>query len=181
MQANGCSDKEVKKRVQAGWANWRKMTGLICDRRVPAKIKGKVYKSTVRPAMMYGLETVPLTGTLESKLQTTEMNMLRWSLGVTRRDKVRNEVIRGTIGVGSIVSKLRESRLRWFGHVERREENHVTKRVMNMELPGSRRRGRPKKRWIDCVNEDMRELGLSREEAQMRGYWRNAIRCGDPC
>ena len=53
----------VKKRVQAGWNGWRRMSGVICNRRVPARVKGKVYKVAVRPAMLYGLETVALTKT----------------------------------------------------------------------------------------------------------------------
>ena len=41
----------MKKRVQAGWNGWRRMSGVICDRRVPARVKGKVYKVAVRPAI----------------------------------------------------------------------------------------------------------------------------------
>ena len=57
VQSNGECGREVKKRVQAGWNGWRRMSGVICDRRVPARVKGKVYKVAVRPAMLYGLET----------------------------------------------------------------------------------------------------------------------------
>ena len=61
VQSNGECRREVKKRVQAGWNGWRRMSGVICDRRVSARVKGKVYKVAVRPAMLYGLETVALT------------------------------------------------------------------------------------------------------------------------
>ena len=61
VQSNGECGREVKKRVQAGWNGWRRMSGVICDRRVPARVKVKVYKVEVRPAMLYGLETVALT------------------------------------------------------------------------------------------------------------------------
>ena len=53
-QESGSCEWEVKKRVQAGWNGWRKVSGIICDRRLPAKVKGKVYSSVVRPAMVYG-------------------------------------------------------------------------------------------------------------------------------
>ena len=59
VQSNGECGREVKKRVQAGWNGRRRMSGVICDRHVPAR--GKVYKVAVRPAMLYGLETVALT------------------------------------------------------------------------------------------------------------------------
>ena len=61
VQSNRECGREVKKRVQAGWNGWRRMSGVVCDRRVPAIVKGKVYKVAVRPAMLYGLDTVALT------------------------------------------------------------------------------------------------------------------------
>ena len=58
VQEGGSCEREVEKRVQAEWNRWRKVSGVICDRRLPARVKGKVYSSVVRPAMVYGLETV---------------------------------------------------------------------------------------------------------------------------
>ena len=105
IEQSGSCAKEVKKRIQAGWSSWRNTTGILCDKRVPVKVKGKLYKTMVRPAMLYGLETAALTCSLERKMQVAEMRMLRWSLGVTRRDRIRNEGIRGSIGVCNIAGK----------------------------------------------------------------------------
>ena len=69
FQSNGECGKEVKKRVQAGWNGWRKVSGVMCDRRVSAKMKGKVYKTVVRPAMLFGLETVSLRKRQEAELE----------------------------------------------------------------------------------------------------------------
>ncbi|KAK3567014.1 hypothetical protein QTP86_008947 [Hemibagrus guttatus] len=121
VQSNGECGKEVKKRVQAGWNGWRKVWGVLCDRKISARIKGKVYRTVVRPAMLYGLETVSLRKRQESELEVAELKMLRFSLGVTRLDRIRNEYIRGTAHVGRLGDKVREARLRWFGHVQRRE------------------------------------------------------------
>ncbi|KAK3550166.1 hypothetical protein QTP86_021199, partial [Hemibagrus guttatus] len=121
VQSNGECGKEVKKRVQAGWNGWRKVSGVLCDQKISARIKGKVYRTVVRPAMLYGLETVSLRKRQESELEVAELKMLRFSLGVTRLDRIRNEYIRGTAHVGRLGDKVREARLRWFGHVQRRE------------------------------------------------------------
>ncbi|KAK3543285.1 hypothetical protein QTP70_014057, partial [Hemibagrus guttatus] len=121
VQSNGECGKEVKKRVQAGWNGWRKVSGVLCDRKISARIKGKVYRTVVRPAILYGLETVSLRKRQESELEVAELKMLRFSLGVTRLDRIRNEYIRGTAHVGRLGDKVRETRLRWFGHVQRRE------------------------------------------------------------
>ena len=66
--------------------------------------------------MFYGLETVAVT-----KKQVEEIKMLRFAMGVTRKDKIRNEHIRGTVKVERLGMKMREGRLRWYGHVMRRD------------------------------------------------------------
>ncbi|KAK3574198.1 hypothetical protein QTP86_004334 [Hemibagrus guttatus] len=66
-------------------------------------------------------DTVLLRKRQESELEVAELKMLRFSLGVTRLDRIRNEYIRGTAHVGRLGDKVREARLRWFGHVQRRE------------------------------------------------------------
>ena len=79
VQSNGECGREVKKRIQAGWNGWRRMSGVICDRRVPARVKGKVYKVAVRPAMLSGLETVAL-----SKRQEADMAELNVTIFASR-------------------------------------------------------------------------------------------------
>ena len=136
VQSNGECGREVKKRVQAGRNGWRRMSGVICDRRVPARVKGKVYRVAVRPAMLYGLETAALTKRQEAEMEVAELKMLRFSLGVTRMDKIGNEYIRGTTQVGRFGEKTRESKLRWYGHVLRKYDGYIGRRMLRMELPG---------------------------------------------
>ena len=115
--------------------------------------KGKVYNTVVRPAMIYGAETWAVKKAQEKTLDVADMRMLRWMSGVTKLDRIRNERIRGTTKVGEISKKVQGSRLNWYGHVLRREDEYVGKRVMAMEAPGKRRRGRPKRRWLfDLLN-----------------------------
>jgi hypothetical protein len=60
-----------------------------------------------------------------------------------------------------------------------REENHVTRRVMNMNIEGCRSRGRSKQRRIDCVRQDMREISVSGEITSDRGEWWKRTCCAD--
>ena len=119
------------------------MAGVMCDKRVSARMKGKVYKTMVRPAMLCGLEVVTLTKRQEAELEVAELKMLRFSLGVTRMDRIRSNYIRGTAHMGRIADKVREARLRWYGHVQRRDEGYIGKRMLGMGIPGRGRRGRP--------------------------------------
>ncbi|KAK3507185.1 hypothetical protein QTP70_009526 [Hemibagrus guttatus] len=179
VQSNGECGKEVKKRVQTGWNGWRKVSGVLCDQKISARIKGKVYRTVVRPAMLYGLETVSLRKRQESELEVAELKMLRFSLGVTRLDRIRNEYIRGTAHVGRLGDKVREARLRWFGHVQRRDNDIVicieSREQVEENLERWRfaleRRGmkvsRSKTEYM-CVNEreGSRTVRLQREEVK---------------
>ena len=44
---------EISQRVSAAWRNWKRCSGVLCDRRMPVKLRGKVYKNVVRPALLY--------------------------------------------------------------------------------------------------------------------------------
>ena len=129
MQESGGCEREVKKRVQAEWNGWRRVSGVICDRRLPARVNGKVYNSVVRPAMVYGLETVTVTKKQVQEMEVAEMKMLRFAMGVTRKDKK----------VERLGMKMREGRLRWYGHVMRRDQEYVGRKMMEMELPGKKK------------------------------------------
>ena len=99
-------DAEITHRIQSGWNNWKRVSGILCDRRISLRVKGKVYTTVVKPAMMYGAETWAVKKAQEKKLDVTEMRMLRWMRGVTRRDRIRNQRIRGTTKVGEISKKV---------------------------------------------------------------------------
>ncbi|XP_037789460.1 uncharacterized protein LOC119584914 [Penaeus monodon] len=131
-EEDGSMVKEIKHRIQCGWNNWRKVSGMISDKRVPVKLKGKVYKSVVRPATTYGLETAPPTKVEERKLDVAEMKMLRWMVGVPKMDCVRNNYIRGSLKVTEISKNVQESRLRWHGHLLRRNEDHPHNEDLNI-------------------------------------------------
>ncbi|KAJ8720922.1 hypothetical protein PYW08_006387 [Mythimna loreyi] len=98
---------------------------------------------------------------MKKRLHVAEMRMLRWMCGATRINKVRNEYIRGSLKVVPVTEKFKGNRLSWYGHVNRGDITHVTKRVLSLHVDGWRGRGRPKKRWMDCVRSDMKEKGVS--------------------
>ena len=157
MQESGSCEREVKRRVYAGWNKWRKVSGVICDRRLPARVKGKVYSSVVRPAMIYGLEMVAVTKKQVEEMEVTEMKMLRFAIRVMRKDKIKNAYIRGTVKVEQLGMKMREGRLRWYGHVMRRDQEYVARRVIEMELPGKRKR-EAKEKNFNCSEGRYREI-----------------------
>ena len=87
---------------------------------MPVGLKGKVYRTVVRPAVLYGSECWPIKKTQVQRLMVAEMRMIKWMCGYTRMDRISNGVIRHLVKVAPIKDKMRETRLRWFGHVKRR-------------------------------------------------------------
>ena len=70
-----------------------------------------------------------------------EIRMVRWMCGFTRIDRIRNGEIKDLANVAPIEDKMRESRLRWFGHVKRRSMAALVKRCEMIDIPGSKREG----------------------------------------
>ena len=78
------------------------------------------------------------------------------------------------------LERKHEARLRQHGHVRRNDYRYFGKRMLRMELPGKTKRGRPKRRFMDVVKEDMAEVEVTEEDTEDRNNWRWKIRCGDP-
>ncbi|XP_063547626.1 uncharacterized protein LOC134755078 [Cydia strobilella] len=105
--------------------------------------------------------------------------MLRWAAGVTRLDKVRNEYIRGSYKVAPITDKIQESRLRWYGHIMRRDEDHVVRKAL--ALPNNKRGGgRPPATWWSTISMDLEQSQLNKQTTQDRPTWRLRTRRADP-
>ena len=86
----------------------------------------------------------------------------------TRRDEQRRKY-----------SKMdKRERISWLGHVERMEEDRMPKKIFTDELEGTRRRGRPGKRWEEEVERDLQELGVRRwrELVADRKKWKDIVR-----
>jgi hypothetical protein len=83
----------------------------------------------MRPIMLYGFECWVVDKRKEQSRNGAEIRMLRWMSGVTREDRIWNEYLRGSIGMVSIVEKMRENRLKWFWHVMRREKTNAVRNL----------------------------------------------------
>ena len=88
------------------------MSGVPCDRKLSARVKGKMYKNAVRPAMLYEMETVAMTKRQVGKMEVAQLKKVKCALGVTRKDKIKNEYVRGAAKVSKLSDKLWNARLR---------------------------------------------------------------------
>ncbi|KAL6587747.1 hypothetical protein OROMI_000725 [Orobanche minor] len=180
IQKDGELDGDVAHRIKAGWLKWKSATGVLCDPDMPHRLKGKFYRTAIRPALLYGTECWAVKQCHVQKMNVAEMRMLRWMCGHTKKDRLRNEVIREKVRVASIEDKMMENRLRWFGHVRRRPVDAPVRRLESWGTSNIvKGRGRPKKTWIKLIENDMRFLGIRESMAMERQIWRERIRVVD--
>ena len=72
----------------------KKVSKEICDMRLPARVKGKVYSLVVRPAILYGLEAVAVTKKQVQEVEVAQMKMLRFAMEVTKKDNTSGVQLR---------------------------------------------------------------------------------------
>ncbi len=140
------------------------------------------------PTLTYGSKNWIWNEAQRSRVRAVEMSYLRGACGVSRWDGLSNESVyvrcgmrgRGS-GVGCcVVEWVKRSTLRWFGHIERKENEEFVKKVYQSSVEGPNRRGRPLGRWEDKVKEyvsesEVRGNGLewTRRECMDRERWRS--------
>ena len=146
ISEEGGSEEAVRARVSAAWGKWRDLSRVISDKKMPRKLNIKLYMTIIRPVLLYGAECWTVSKKEEHILEKTEMRMLRRIKGATLRDKVKSVDISKELGVTGIQEKVREMRIRWYGHMQRMEENNEVRAVVDMRVPGKRPRGRPRGR-----------------------------------
>ena len=85
---------------------WRQTSDVLCDKRIPQKLKGKFYRTAIRHDMLYGAECWPTKRRHVEQISVAEIRMLRWICGYTRIDRVRNDDIRDHLRVAPIEEKV---------------------------------------------------------------------------
>ena len=118
-----------------------------------------------------------VTKKLVEEMKVAEMKMLRFAIGVTRKDKIGNEYVRGTVMVKQLRMKMREGRLRWYGHIIRRDQEYVGS---GNGVTKKEEKRTPKRRFADIVKENMEKVDAREKDIENRTLWRNIIRCGYP-
>ena len=169
------AEDTVRARTTTAWKKWRELASLLVNNKIPLKSRVKIYNACIRPVLLYGSETWALTKQIETKLRSSDCRMLRYMAHIKWQDTKTNDEVIKICEIEDITSRLRRGRLRWFGHVRRREEAHILRRAMDLELAGKRLVGRPKKSWYNCVKEDLKTLGITEENTQNREVWRKLI------
>ena len=177
LNASGGCENAVTARTRIGWMKFRECGELLLGRRFSLKIKGMVYRSCVRSAMLYGSETWCLRENEAAIMRRTERAMVRAMCGVKLADRRNTIELMDMLGLKETVDKMvKANAVRWYGHVLRRENDNILRRAMVFKVNERRKRGRPKRTWKNQVEESVRRIGLKEEDAVNRTRWRVGVR-----
>jgi hypothetical protein len=129
----------------------------------------------------YGSESWTFTVEEERTLAIFERKILRKIYGPVKENELwrvrRNDELETIIKGENIVRLIKCQRIRWLGHIERMEDTAFPKKMLYGKLYATRRRGRPRMRWLDDVSMDVRKMGVSRwrDRARNRETWRHIV------
>ena len=136
-----------------------------------------VYRSRVRVVMLYGSETWCLRENEIAILRRTERAMVRAKCGAKLMEKKRTEDLMEMLGLKeTVVQMAKANGVRWYSHVLRRNDGHVLRKVLEFEVKGGRKRGRPKKTWKTQVEKESKSIGLENKDAMNQARWRVGVR-----
>lgn len=178
---DGKIDAELANRANKSSRIYYTMNKTILGHKdIDLEVKKKIYNMITLPTITYASESWTLRKKDEIKINAIEMKHLRRMAGKTKWDRVRNEDIREIIKQEPIQRKIKKRQLNWFAHTTRMEPSRIARRLMEAGKPLKKRRGRPRKKWLDQIEEIAAEKGVTLEEvrtiARDRKRWRNWIR-----
>ena len=174
-------DSEINKRIGKAATTLARLTTRVWENpKLTTQTKMAVYNACIISTLLYGSETWTTYARQEKRLNSFHMRCLRRILGISWQDKIPNTKVLAKAGLPSMVTLLRQRRLRWLGHVRRMEDGRIPKDILYGQLAaGKRRTGRPQLRYSDACKRDMKALNIDprdwEELAADRPKWRATL------
>ena len=145
INADSSNDKDIQRRIGRASQAFGMMNRIWRSRELTQKTKIKIYETMIQPIFLYGSECWTMRKQDEKRILTAEMSWLRKIAGISRLQKIRNDDIRQALGIQTtLLDKVVQQRLRWFGHVERMPVDLTPHNVLHARVEGKRNKGRPR-------------------------------------
>lgn len=176
--------EEIKRRIVAANKCYFGLVRQMKSRALSRTTKVRLYKTLIRPVLTYGSESWTITKAQENQILRFERKIMRKIFGaifdpIESAWRIRtNKEISELYNDCDVVQFIRVGRLRWAGHVARMSDDSVIRRLPEDVIDSSRRRGRPRLRWMDGISKDARILlGIRdwRAAARDRAQWRSLL------
>jgi len=128
FDTSGTDDKEIRSRVIQARKCIACLNGVLWSKDIRKERKLNIYNVLIKSSLLYGAETWRLTENNKRRVEATEMDVLRRSSRISRKDRIRNVSIRQQIGLEeTIIKEIEQNQLTWYGHVQRMAEERLPK------------------------------------------------------
>ena len=172
----GLDKTEVSARIEQGRKIIGALNGIWWDKNIRPNTKVHIGRALVESVVTYGCEVWTLKAVQKRALNALEMDYLRRSAGVSKLDRVRNVEIRAKMdATQTIVDRVEQRGLKWFGHLLRMEHQRWPYRIYSWSPPGKRKRGRPRRSWNEAIRRAMEDRNLEEEDVLDRNRWRLGV------
>ena len=155
---------------------------------ISTNTKFKIFNTNnVKKVLLYGSETWRVISSTSIKIQTFINRCLRQILRLRWFDKVKNTDLWERASQKPMDVQIRERKWRWLGHTLRKDHGNTTRKALDWNPQGKRKRGRPKQTWRRSLEDDLKNSNMSWEEAKPsakdRRKWRSAVEalCSSRC
>ena len=161
LSAGGGCELATTTRVNTGWKKFKELLPILTTRHLSYKIRGHIYNTCVRSAMLRASKTWALTSSNLQRLQRSDRAMIRWICNVKAEIGATGQSKRllAQLGIEDMDIILRQRRLRWYGHVER--SAGAARHAWDLNVDRKRGPVRPKITWKQLIDRDRKKWGLT--------------------
>lgn len=172
----------IKQRIQQGYKAYYANKQMLKDKKLSKNTKLKIYKTTIRPVVTYAAEVANLTSKEEEQLKIFERKIVRMIMGPKKVNQnetrlLMNYEIENILKNENIIKIFKSMRIRWYGHIFRRDKNTPQRILTEWQPQNTRSKGRPKLKWKDQVESDLKRMKVTnwKQKIEDRKEWRKVV------
>jgi len=175
--ASRTDDKQIRSRVIQARKCIACINGILWNKDIGKERKLNIYNALIKSSLMYGSETWRLTENNKRRVKATEMDALRRSSRISRKERIRSITIRQQIGLEEpLIKEIEQNQLTWYSHVQRMAEGRLPKTALKWILKQKRARERPKKNWMEGIRKAINERCLNEGKWEDTKQWSLGVR-----
>ena len=179
ISQTGGTDEDITARIKKARQAFAILRPVWKSTAISIHTKIRIFSSNVKSVLMYGSETWRFTNSSSHKIQTFVNKCLRQILNVKWFDKVPNTDLWTRANQDPMAVQISKRKWRWVGHTLRKKPANITRQALMWNPQGKRKRGRPKQTWRRSAETELKNIGMSWEDAQKnarnREKWKSTV------
>ena len=179
ISRDGGADRDTELGIAKAQLAFRILRPIWLSKQLSNNTKLRIFNTNVKTVLLYGSETWKTTEGLTNKLQVFMNKCLRYILKLWWPIKTTNEELWRITKQDNIATTIKKRKWNWIGHTLRKDSNNITRQSLDYNPQGKRKQGRPRNTWRRSTLQDLKNIGVSWQEAkalaQKRVRWRALV------